>query len=588
MKILLLAFFTAGLAQAFLYSKTSEGRKIRWNSQSSVNFYVDPGDRNSPKIEAADVMGAVEESVAQWNSSGPLKLRPIFTSNPPPLGAGASLRFSSHPAFFGEGVLAVTSLSYNSASGAIFSADILMNDTGANSSELTASKSDSAGDPEDDYAYVGDVITHEIGHLLGMNHSETNRSSMVFKVFKGQHELHSDDRMGVGDLYSTHGPSGIRGRVVGEGFVPVFGAHVQAIDMESNEVVAGVFSEQDGTFEFKGLPSEKSYALYMTPMRHKESLPAYYKNFKGDFCDGKSFAPSFFSKCGGRSAGRAQVFRPENDRLLDVGDFTVRCATNIAPRYLRQKLGADDRYAILDYLDARATNVSFTGYFTESEILAGATGQGDRLEIDLSGLDVSGHGNAYVKISLSTEKLGTALKTDIYAQRADEASPTIHKSLTDLQDERPQPDISFFKPLSPDSDDNIFTLDIFPVAMNEDEAEAVFGAPEVLTNEKAIYHVSVQAVALGPSGAVPLSAWDDYPYEDNARCLEGSPVETIRAHNPANAVKEIADQEQALSCATVDMGGTSGPGGGMGSFILGLGLICAFFAPRPRFNDFFV
>ncbi|MEX1099199.1 MAG: matrixin family metalloprotease, partial [Bacteriovoracaceae bacterium] len=344
-------------------------------------------DTNATGIDSLDVKAALEESLSEWNASAPISLRPVYTSSPPAFGSGASFRFSSNPAFFGAGVLAVTSVGYNSSTGSIYSADIVMNDSFYSPTNFTALKTESSGSQ----AYLGDVISHEIGHLLGLNHSEVGQSSMIFSIFKGQYSPHSDDIKGLQDLYSTSHFRGIKGKVVGENMAPVFGAHVQAIDVESNQVAAGVFSDEQGNFYFKGLEANKSYALYMNPIRSKENLPEYYSTFQANFCDGNSFQPSFFSKCGGRNLGRAQIIKVDSNSVVNVGNFTVKCSTSAHPEYLRQKLIADEDsfYTAMDYLDDYKTHATFTGYFSQNDLNKEEDGKGDRIRLDLSGLDVS-------------------------------------------------------------------------------------------------------------------------------------------------------------------------------------------------------
>ena len=572
-------------AQAYLYPKTWDGRKLRWELESELELYVNPNDANSLGIGPTDVQSALLESVDQWNQAGSVRIRPHFTDTLPSQGTGATLHFSSNPAFFGSGVLAVTSVSYNSSSGTIYSADIMMNDTGLGNTTFTASKNLSSGS----YAYVGDVLTHEIGHLLGLNHSEVAGSSMLFSIFKGQHSVSSDDVKGIEDLYSSYASSaGFRGTVVAQGMLPVFGAHVQAINLEDNEVIAGVFTEEDGTFSIKGLNPSKSYALYVSPIRSKENLPSFFSTFRADFCDGKEFAPSFFSKCGGRSAGKAQAIIPVAGRIMDLGSITVKCSTGMDPRYLRQKTGEDDPYTVLDYLENYKSHGTFTGYFTDSEILAGLAGKGDKLQVDLSGLDASALSDSYLSLSLSTEKLGSALGVRVYAKRQDEGSWSTHTFGIDPVTGKPELDFTFHKRLSTDSDQNIFDLEVYPIRLSYGDKTGIFAAPGTLTNENAIYFLSAQVRSSQGAELVPLQAWKDAPYEDNGACLEGSQSQTAKAYNPISTSPEAQQQQESFSCATVDLGDGQGPGTGMGSFLVGLAMALFVFALRPRGNDFFV
>ena len=74
----------------------------------------------------------------------------------------------------------------------------IINGSITNPNTFTDDKSVSGGY----YAYLGDVLSHEMGHFLGLGHSEVFGSTMIFSVFKGQHTIHNDDIAGLDHLYS--------------------------------------------------------------------------------------------------------------------------------------------------------------------------------------------------------------------------------------------------------------------------------------------------------------------------------------------------------------------------------------------------
>lgn len=564
---------------AYVFSKTEHGEKIRWSASETLPLYIDARDENSYGVEPQDVKDAIEKTISDFNKTSPVKFSSVYTQTLPPAGTKATFRFSSSPAYFGSGVLAVTSVSYNNSTGVIYGADILMNDTGLASSVFTSDPSYSSGP----YAYLGDVMAHEFGHLLGLNHSETLGSTMVYSIFKGQHSPASDDQLGIADLYDLASKGSVSGKVAGENSVPVFGAHVQAIDLETNEIAAGVFTNSLGEFKIKGLDPKGSYVLYIAPIRSKEDLTKRFSSFRSDFCDGESFQPSFYSKCGGSSAGRAQVVTPNIS--LDVGTLTVKCATSVDPKYLKTKAnGFEDRFLVWDYYEKYKLHETFTGYFSKDEINDGFSGNGDRFKIDLSGV-AAASGSTYVELSFSTEKLGTAIGLGVYAKRADQSSFQFYSFNYDPYTNKPELDFKMALPLSLDADDNIFELDIYPVSLNSGEKTSIFASPKTMTNARDFYFIS----AVLKDDAGPVAGWNDFPYEDNAACLEGNPVTATEAYEPATKSSGVGGQDESFSCATVsDIGGGSGPGGGPMSFLIGAALALLLFAPRKKRPDFFV
>ena len=132
----------------------------------------------------------------------------------------------------------------------------------------------SVGNPTQEGGLVDmqDVLTHEIGHLLGLAHSplageRTVRPSMYPFYFGEERTLTTDDRAGVSALYpsteaiiSTGAISGWVTHRNGEG---TFGVHVVAYHADTGEFAAGVLSGTtgenrgiggDGAYEIKGLP----------------------------------------------------------------------------------------------------------------------------------------------------------------------------------------------------------------------------------------------------------------------------------------------------------------------------------------------
>ena len=581
MKAVLLVLLFTQLCHAYVFSNTEDGEKIKWKASQSMPFYVDTSNENSGGVDPDDVQAAIEDSLSRWNQTSPIKFSPVYTSSLPPAGTKATFKFSSNPAYFGSGVLAVTSVSYNNATGTIYGADILMNDSLFVSSTFTADPSYSSGP----YAFIGDVIAHEVGHMLGLNHSETQGATMIYSIFKGQHKVGPDDKAGIKDLYNISEGGSIEGLIVGEREVPVFGAHVQAIELDSNKVASGVFTDGAGKFELKNLDPAKSYVLYVSPVRSKDNLPKKYSSFRSDFCDGNTFRPSFFSKCGGSSSGRAQVIRPGAN--VDVGMVTVKCATTIDPKYLKRKSSEfNERHVIWDYYEKYKAHETFTGHFSEKEVSEGFSGIGDRLKIDLSGVQAEVPPSA-VEVSFSSQKLGTSLGLGVYARRVDQSSYQFYTFDIDPFTGRPELDFKFELPLSADADDNVFELDIYPVALSSSEQTSIFAAPQTLTNDQHFYFLSA---VIKKSGS-PIQEWSDVPYEDNFSCLEGNPVTTSEAYSPVTQGSGAQGQDGGFSCATVSdigSGDGGGPGGGFFSFLIGSLLAFVLFAPRKNRLEPFV
>lgn len=173
----------------------------------------------------------------------------------------------------GSGIIAVTRINSDAASGAIFDADIVFNGRDFRFS----------AEPEAGAVYLRDVAVHEIGHFVGLDHSplvgsaQTRPTMNPFYFGDGPGEastLAVDDATGVRVLYpeaafaATTGI--IRGHVTTPEGAPVFGAHVTAQNLDTGDLhstLTGAEAGRDdgGAYVLRGLPAG-SYRLGIEPL----------------------------------------------------------------------------------------------------------------------------------------------------------------------------------------------------------------------------------------------------------------------------------------------------------------------------------
>jgi hypothetical protein len=158
----------------------------------------------------------------------------------------------------GAGVVAVTPLQFEVATGKLIDADILFNGQDFHfSADLDSLAFDVRG-----------VGTHEIGHFIGIGHSQTLGASMA--PFTGlanyaPRTVHADDAAAAAELYPGDPVGSISGTVtLGVGGSAVSGAHVWARSEGSGLVVSGGYSV-DGAFTLTGLPPG-DYAVTAAPV----------------------------------------------------------------------------------------------------------------------------------------------------------------------------------------------------------------------------------------------------------------------------------------------------------------------------------
>lgn len=135
------------------------------------------------------------------------------------------------------------------------------------------------------------VLTHEVGHFLGLDHSGMVSSVMVpFGAIStlDQRNLSYDDIAGIVEIYpraSALPPVGqIRGTILA-GTTRVFGAHVVAVGANGTAQV-GTLTQPDGTYLLRYLPPG-TYRVFAEPLdlpvTEQNISTSFYHNIKTDF-----------------------------------------------------------------------------------------------------------------------------------------------------------------------------------------------------------------------------------------------------------------------------------------------------------------
>ncbi len=567
------------LSQASAYTKNrgQSGNVIKWKDGTaalSFTFYGTDSERS-----------IFNTSLQEWSNAQSITLTTVAGSGSPAENVN-DVYFSSNSSLFGGGgVAAVTNVTYDFDTGKILESDIIVNDTmGLNETDGSNS-------------YVGDVFGHEIGHAIGLGHSEVKHSSMFYWLTRGQDTLSEDDKAGAHAMY----PVGLaargkfKGRVAGGNNVGVFGAHVQAISEKTGKVIASNFSESNGSFEIDGLPLEDNYIFYVSPMKLKSTLPEYYSDVRNDFCSsGSSYRGSFYQSCQSSKQGYPQAITLSSVApTVDLGVLSIKCDIDVPQNYLADK---EILFEVPSVDLSGNPGNNMVGYITPDQITAGAA---DRLRMDLTNYSVAGASNLYLEFKVTYQSLYSVMHLQAQAERSGVAQNIINPSngsvatlgaASVLTDSNPDLELVGKVPLSTTASLNDFEIILTPQSFDDWEASvASYGSEDFysrrtqfadsLTFYLLTYRI-VQNVAgsyvhyAGPSHTTPSS---------NLSCLDAAStyaiVGNVQQSTETNENKRRSSQEDAaFACGSVNMssgGGTGGPGAGFLSFLIGLIIICA-------------
>lgn len=281
----------------------------------------------------------------------------------------------------GSSTVAITPVWFQS-NGRIVDADILFNGAG-----YTFSTDAGSGNFD-----VMDVAVHELGHMLGFDHSPVVGSSLFPYVSPGlvlHRSLASDDELAVRVRYPQVTRARIKGRIVHGDLSPVARAHVVARDADGRTVGAAL-ANATGNFTLPGLEAG-DVELFAVPL----DGPVTAANFSG--------APSVDT--GFAATSVASITLPASGDVL-LGDLTVDPDTTLVlgrsfdPLPLRATSGATTTHVVRGVgLDPGSTltapdpdvDVAVLGWFASSVSFQVTVPAGEEPGlVDLEVVDASG------------------------------------------------------------------------------------------------------------------------------------------------------------------------------------------------------
>jgi len=273
----LLALFAAQAplrAYTIQYRDSSGLSPRRWLTQPIIISLSTSLASPPPNIKAgSDVIGAVRRALRHWSSVSNVQFFETSSAaqSISPANAGDHLNLitvaaDNAAAFHSEDNLGRTRV-FSDANGAITEADIALNPDVLFSSDGTVGTYD-----------LESTFTHEVGHLLGLEHSAIIGATMQPRQAKNgvyglpaftQRSLSADDIAGARALYGEQSSySSISGRLTTNTAGrarSIFGAQMFAEDVATGNVVGSSVSSTSGAYRVDGLAAGV-YRVFAQPL----------------------------------------------------------------------------------------------------------------------------------------------------------------------------------------------------------------------------------------------------------------------------------------------------------------------------------
>lgn len=530
----LLFLFIAQLALAHQSSITTSQKEIRWNYVNVPIKVI-----NNSSFSTAGTL--IDQSLAEWNAASGFQISKVSSSL-------NSIKFSSDPTIFGSAVVGVTELNYNK-SGVINNATIYLNEQQVSETRNTGK------------AYLKDVVTHELGHFVGLGHSEVLNSSMFYLNYPGQADVAADDKAGIRSKYDS-GYGKIYGYVKGGSHIGVLGVHVQAISRKSGQITSAI-SDDNGYFALTGLDLNDTYYLYTSPLRNLNALSSLYANVQNEFCP-SSYIGSFFSACGRENDGLPQGISLSSSRkTVDIGVVSINCNMRAQEDYTYEKLQTVfSPLTIFNFGDEQRYEKSFVGFFHKSQLSTTSWTEADQLQIDLKDLDPT---NKTLRIRLVSQPLGNSIEYSLSVYRNGAFLGTHVKTLVSPENIW-KLDLEVATNLSSTASDNVYELEVRAKKLTD--FQAYMSIPDLArfgTDQSLPYLLNL---SLEDSGSAIINT--AAILSDNSSCLDAPFTYAVKK---TSAFTEETNNTQkaatAAACGTIEP--PSGPGPGTGAFMLLIG-----------------
>ncbi len=239
------------------YTSSTANLQIRWPVTTiSVALSTSLNAPPSNIKAGSDVVGAARRALRRWEEASNIRFNITTSSNEAATSDGVNLITVSPvngSLFSSPNRTGRARVFFDPATGFISEADVAINPTPSFSTDGTFGTYD-----------LETTFTHEIGHMLGLEHSgivgaimqprQGTNGTYALPAIR-RRTLADDDRAGIRSVYGPrNGLGALAGTVTTPGGATVFGAHIWVEEVSTGRVMASNISLPNGSYRIDALP----------------------------------------------------------------------------------------------------------------------------------------------------------------------------------------------------------------------------------------------------------------------------------------------------------------------------------------------
>ena len=291
---------------AYTLTQSPSGQNIRWHY--GQKFFIAGNTTNQSGLSASSLWNAVVSGLQQWNraTQGMFDFdywqgtdRRIYEASLKQGGLNSIFYASNSAEKTDPNVIGFTQVWFNSNTGDLMEADIMLNDRDYLLTDNPADTSSHRAGGEKPRVYLNNVVTHELGHAIGLSHSSSINSSMLYVEFSEQAKLGCDDWAAASHLYPivNNGMGSLTGTILSPHSESVSGAVVTAISISRGIPIASVHTDQNGQFHFGALEAGDVSLMVEEYLGTPSSIPPRLRAKTSEtVCENHHFPKNFISE----------------------------------------------------------------------------------------------------------------------------------------------------------------------------------------------------------------------------------------------------------------------------------------------------